>query len=161
MYECTFIQNQYCMVHSATAADVHMVHIYTPYVTPNTKHKICTGAKVIIYNWYLNVLTAASVKMWPHVIWHMEYQNSVIHLPMYGVTSHNTDYLWVLRFLGWHDFRFWLSVMWCCITGWGAPERNTFLQNIGSLGSPNGMESHPRRIEYLRNVIFMYKLSVH
>lgn len=107
------------------------------------------------------VLTSVSVKMWPHVMWHMLYQNGVIHLPKYGVTSHKTDYLWVLTFLWWHHFRFWLSVMWCCIIGWVAPERNMFLQNIGSLGSLNGMESHPRRMEYLRNVPFMYKLPAY
>ena len=45
--------------------------------------------------------------------------------------------------------------------GWADPVSNMFLQNTRCLGSPNGMAAHPRQLEYLRNVIFMYKLSAH
>lgn len=77
------------------------------------------------------------------------------------VTTQKSHYLWVLRFSWWQNFRFWSSVMWCCITGWGNPAGNMFIQHTGSLGSPNVMAAHPRRPEYLRNIIFMYKLSAH
>lgn len=121
-------------------------HTYTPHLTPNTKHKNMYSSQGDHVQLIPDVLKAVSVKMWPHVIWYREYQNDAIHPPNYGVTSQKTHYLWVLTFSWWQYFRFWSSVMWCCITGWGNPANNMFLPNEGSLGSPNGMAAHPRRL---------------
>ena len=97
----TFIQNRYCKVHSATAACVHTVHTYTPQLTPNTKHKSMYRSQADHVQLMIpEVLTTANVKIWPHVTWHREYQNSAIHLPEYGVTSHKIHNLWALRFYG-------------------------------------------------------------
>jgi len=136
-------------------------HTHTPHLTPNTKHKNMYRSQGDHVQLIHDVLKAVSVKMWPHVMWHREYQNGAIHLPNYGVTSQMTHYLWVLRFSWWQHFRFWSSVMWCCITGWVDPASNMFLENTGCLGSSNSMAAHPRRMEFLRNIIFMYKLSAH
>lgn len=132
--------------------------VYTPYLTP--QHQTQEYVQEPRWSCTTDTWRSHSSKC-QEVIWHREDLNGDIHLLKYGVTSQKTHYLLVLRFSWWHHFRLWSSTMWCCITGWGAPARDMFLQNAGSLGSPNGMTSHPRILEYLRNVIFTYKLSAH